>query len=126
MARTIRDSKIPDKALLRPFDVTKFGSEDDPCFGKLYSLSAEECLHCQDHEICGIVFANKMHGKRLEDERKNPTLDLEIDKLELAKDVKDMNKRLVGKGFGQVLRFRRIRQRFRISNEQIKIHLNGK
>ena len=125
MARTIRDSKVPDGKLLRPFDVAKFGGEDDPCFGKLYSLSAEECMVCGDHELCAIVFANKAHGKRIVAEKKNQNLDLEIDSLELQKDIKDLNKKLVGKGFGRVLRFRRLRQRFRIDDSQIKIILNG-
>ncbi len=124
--RKIRDSKVPEEALLRPFDVAKFGSEDDPCFGKLYSLSEEACLVCGDHEICAIVFANLAHTKRVENEKANPTLDLEIDKLELAKDIRGLNKVLVGKGFGRILRFRRLRQRFRINDEQIKIHLNGR
>jgi len=124
--RKIRDSKIPDEALLRPFDVTKFGSDDDPCFGKLYSLTAEECMVCGDHEICAIVFANSAHGKRITEEKKNQNLDLQIDKLELEKDVNDLNKRLVKNGFGRMLRFRRIRQRFRIDDKQIKIILNGR
>lgn len=124
--RKIRDSKIPDEALLKPFDVAKFGSDEDPCFGTLYSLTAEECLVCGDHELCAIVFANQAHVKRVKDEKKHPALDMEIDKLELAKDIQDLNKVLVGKGFGRMLRFRRLRQRFRIDDKQINIYLNGR
>jgi len=126
MARTIRDSKIPNDKLLRPFDVTKFGGDDDPCFGKLYSLTAEECMVCGDHELCAIVFANSAHVKRIKEEKKNQDLDMKIDKLELAKDIKDLDKRLMGKGFGKVLRYRRLRQRFNINNDQLKIYLNGR
>lgn len=124
--RKLRDSKIPDEALLTPIDVTKFGSDDDPCFGKLYSLTETECMHCGDNEFCAIVFANSAHKKRIDYETKHAVLDVDMDKLELVKDVKDFNKKLIAKEFGSMLRFRRMRQRFRITNEQIKTFLNGR
>ena len=61
MPRKERNSKIPKENLLVPFDVSKFGSEEDPCFGKAYDLSAPECQRCGDLEFCAIAFSQKQH-----------------------------------------------------------------
>jgi len=123
MARKPRDSKIPDAELLIPFDVAKFGSEDDPCFGKLYSLTEPECLHCGDNEFCGTVFANDANRKRIAQENKGTALDMEIDTLELEQDIKDYAEMLDDKGIVGLLKKVRLRQRFRLTDDKLKQYL---
>lgn len=63
-----------------PIDITKIGSTDDPCFGKLYDLSTEECRRCGDSELCALVFAQtKLKRQRAEMEKKNRYKDLELE-----------------------------------------------
>lgn len=124
MARTIRDSKIPKENFLVPIDVSKFGTEDDPCFAVLYSLSADECQICGDAELCSVVFANRANTKRIEYEKKNPVLDMEIDALEKEKDIKDYLSNLRDKGYKGLLVRKRLKQRFRISDEKIKTYIS--
>lgn len=84
--RRERDSEVPDKLLLQPLDLSKFGTENDPCFGKLYDLKADECQICGDFEICAVAFSQKLNGKRLKFEETNKMKDLE--EVELT-DVRD-------------------------------------
>lgn len=64
---------------LEPIDITKFGSEDDPCFGKLYNLSTKECKRCGDSELCGVIFSQNMNKVRKDIESKQRFKDLEMD-----------------------------------------------
>lgn len=79
--RKEREASVKPKALLTPLDFTKFGTDDDPCFGKLYDLSAPECKICGDQELCGVVFSQNMHivRKDIEDKSKFKDLDLPRD-----------------------------------------------
>lgn len=76
-SRKERITNFKDELLLRPFDVTKFGSDNDPCFGKKYDLSADECQECGDIELCAIAFSHKQTLLRLKKEEKFPMKDLE-------------------------------------------------
>jgi len=60
--RESRDTGIVKKTdLLNPLDITKFGTEDDPCFGKQYDLISSECKVCGDSAICQVVMSqNKL------------------------------------------------------------------
>jgi hypothetical protein len=94
--RFSRDSEVPGKILLTPFDVTKFGSEDDPCFGKLYSLSAIECTNCGDIEFCAVAFAQKQHLARAQAEKSQEILLTQVAEMELNKSIKAyINKKLL-------------------------------
>lgn len=94
--RKEREASVKPEALLKPFDFTKFGTEDDPCFGKLYDLSAPECKICGDQELCGVIFSQNMHSirKELEDKTKFKDLDLprDYDNLTIIKWVKQKRK----------------------------------
>jgi hypothetical protein len=92
-------NEIPDSFLKKPFDVMQFGSEDDPCFGKLYDLTTPECQACGDSEACSIVFLRELSRKRLAKESDNYNLDLEIDGLEFEKAIRDEYQRLRDKKF---------------------------
>ena len=76
--RKEREATVKKEALLKPLDFTKFGSEDDPCFGKLYDLSAPECKICGDQELCGVVFSQNMHTVRGNIENKSKFKDLDL------------------------------------------------
>ena len=58
--------KTDDVNLLKPIDITKFGSNDDPCFGKLYDLGADECKRCGDSELCSAVYS-RTSAKKIRD-----------------------------------------------------------
>ena len=70
--------KTPKVDLMEPINIAQFGTEDDPCFGKLYNLSTPECKRCGDSELCAIVMAQNNHTKRLEIEADTRFKDLEI------------------------------------------------
>lgn len=44
-----------------PLDFSKIGTEEDPCFGKGYSIKAEECKRCGDSQVCAIVTSQLLH-----------------------------------------------------------------
>ena len=54
------------------------GSNGDPCFGKNYDLSTEECKICGDSELCCIKFSNSLGKTRKELEKENNYKDLDI------------------------------------------------
>jgi hypothetical protein len=85
--RSSRNSGVLPEELLVPFDVSKFGGADDPCFGKEYDLTTDECQSCGDVEVCSIAFVRTLGKKRLEYEQELPMRDLEIDKLEMSSEV---------------------------------------
>lgn len=70
-----KTTDIPN--LLQPFDITKFGTDEDPCFGKLNDPKAPECQRCGDFEFCSIVMAQNLAQKRIKVEKKNEFKDLE-------------------------------------------------
>ena len=63
--------------MLQPIDVTIFGTKDDPCFGKLYDITAEECKICGDCELCSIVNAQNLKKQRLKIEANTILKDME-------------------------------------------------
>ena len=64
--------------LMEPINITQFGTDDDPCFGKEYNLSTPECKRCGDSELCAIVMGQNNHIKRKTIEDNNRFKDLEI------------------------------------------------
>lgn len=67
---------------LKPIDITAFGTDSDPCFGKLYNPSTEECRRCGDSELCAVIFAQKMKKERTKEKATTRFKDeeLEVDK----------------------------------------------
>lgn len=65
MARKSRKDIKPETVdVMVPLDITKLGSDEDPCFGKLYDLSTDECQRCGDSEFCSIKMSQTMNIKR--------------------------------------------------------------
>lgn len=48
----------------QPLKIDEYGTDKDPCFGKLHDLKAAECKRCGDAEICSIVFSQKIQITR--------------------------------------------------------------
>jgi hypothetical protein len=98
--RESRDSKISPEAYLKPFDVTKFGGEEDPCFGKEYDLTAPECGICGDIEACSIAFMHNTTRVRTQLEAENKYKDLEEADMIRKKRIRDFVKSKRMKGWG--------------------------
>lgn len=69
---------MKEEDILKPIDINSIGSNGDPCFGKGYDLSTEECKQCGDSELCCLKFANLMGKTRKQLEEENQFKDLEI------------------------------------------------
>ena len=54
---------------LVPIDIDSIGSNGDPCFGKGYDLTTNECKMCGDSELCCIKFAAALGKTRKELEK---------------------------------------------------------
>lgn len=69
--RKSREVLVADESngdfLLRGFDAKKFGSVDDPCFGKLYKMSTQECSNCGDSEFCSVVYSRSIMNSKKSD-----------------------------------------------------------
>lgn len=81
-------NKEQKKDFSKPLDVYKLGSEEDPCFGKLHDLKAEECQECGDSEFCVIVMAQNLHKKRIDIEAQQKFLDIEESDIKQTTDKK--------------------------------------
>ena len=80
MAKSRKSREKPSikaQEFLEPIDVTQFGTDNDPCFGKLYNLAEPECKRCGDSALCGIVFGQNQNLERKQIESKNRFKDLE-------------------------------------------------
>lgn len=63
--------------ILTPIKLSDLGSENDPCFGKLYDLTTSECKMCGDSELCCIKTADFLGKTRKELEKENDYKDLD-------------------------------------------------
>lgn len=84
-----KDKRKPRKEvnvdMFTPIDITMIGSEKDPCFGKLYDLSTNECRMCGDNARCAIVTGQNQLLHRRDIESKNRFKDIEIANKESVK-----------------------------------------
>jgi len=107
--------------LLTPFDVRQLGTDDDPCFGKLYDLKAEECKVCGDIEVCAIAFSQKLTLKRLEIESEGSFKDLDEAKFRSGDNgVKQFVVGEIIKGTPKIIIIREGMKKFNVSREIIK------
>jgi hypothetical protein len=117
--RKTRDEiEISDSKMLKPLDIETFGSDKDPCFGKLYDLTTPECKRCGDSEICAIVFSQKMNSTREKVEKNNRFKDLELETP--VKDIEDYIKGLKKKGYKESKIIRLTKKKFDISRKTVK------
>lgn len=124
--RIMRDTEEKPDLLIKPFDLTKFGTKDDPCFGKFFDLSAEECRQCGDSELCAIALAQNQIKKRKEIESKESFKDME----DAEQDIKEKNiqkyiRKKVKKGLTVIRAMKRASKKYDIPLHRIKeIHKN--
>lgn len=95
--------QLPDlsnQPILQPLqNLEDLGTDNDPCFGKNYNLSTNECKMCGDSELCAICFAQKLNKTRAEIEQESHFKDLE--KLIDIKGVKKYMRGLIRKGISR-------------------------
>lgn len=82
--------------ILSPIKLSELGSDNDPCFGKLYDLTTSECKMCGDSELCSIKTAEFLGKTRKELEQANQYKDL--DNLVDKKGAKKYFRQLKRKG----------------------------
>lgn len=113
--REPRDSNIPKEAYLKPFDITKMGGPDDPCFGKEYDLSAPECGMCGDIEACSIAMMHNSTRIRTELEADNKFKDLEEADLIRKARVKEFIKQKRAQGWGDTKILAKLKSQFSLT-----------
>lgn len=119
--REPRDSGIKKKVLLTPFDVTKFGGPEDPCFGRELDLNADECQICGDVEICQIAMMQGAHAVRLQLEKENTYKDQEeVEMVELEEARQFVNEKVLA-GWGNTRIKVVLQKKFKtLTKQQIK------
>lgn len=94
-----KKKNLPDLSkqdILEPItNLENLGSDNDPCFGKEFDLTTDECKMCGDAELCSICFAQKLNKIRSEIEEESHFKDLE--KLIDIKSVKKYMRSLIRK-----------------------------
>lgn len=118
-----RDSKVPAKDLLKPFDVTKFGSEDDPCFGKHHDLNSDECQICGDVEICGIATMQSQLTMRQLLEKENKYKDLEEAEMIRTAEIKAFIEARRKRGVSDAVIRAKLKSQFKLTYGQTKLYL---
>lgn len=114
-ARQPRDSGVPKEAYLKPFDITKLGSEEDPCFGQLYDLNAPECGVCGDIEACSIAMMHNSTRIRTQLETENKYKDLEEADMIRKKRIKEYIQNKRGKGWGDTKILAKLKRHFNLT-----------
>lgn len=111
--------------IMKPIDISKLGTKDDPCFGKHYDLKAEECQRCGDHEFCSIVMAQELHKRRDRIEKDNDYLDV-IEEIQETKDsisrvkLKKAIKSRILKGFSFIKTYKSLDRKFMVDKEEVR------
>ena len=118
MAKKQEIIKLPDHDPLKPVDLTKLGSNQDPCFGKCYDLSTKECKLCGDSELCAIKMAQVLKITRKELEEKNNYKDIDV--LEDIKGIKKYIRSMKRKGLKRKEIITKASEKFEVPIESIK------
>lgn len=126
MPRRSRNRTIAPSAFLTPIDIRLFGDEEkDPCFGKLFDLTAAECQACGDSEFCSVVMAHRLNQKRIASEKAdNTNLDLEFSNLKLEVSVKEFIDQSRKSGVSRLLSIKRASDKFKLPKDKIKSIIN--
>ena len=76
MAKKKKNKKAEEVNLLKPVNIYELGTDKDPCFGKHYDLTTDECKRCGDSELCAIATSQKLNGVREKIEKENEFKDI--------------------------------------------------
>ncbi len=118
-----RDSKVPTKDLLRPFDVSKFGGDEDPCFGKHHDLNSDECQVCGDVEICAIATMQSQMSMRALLEKDNKYKDLEEAEMIRNQEIKAFIKERRDRGVSDATIRIKLKSAFKLTYPQTKLYI---
>jgi len=105
--------------ILKPIDINTIGSNDDPCFGKGYDLSTNECKQCGDSELCCMKFAASLGKTRKQLEQENQYKDLEV--LVDEKAVKKTIRALKRKGDEKKTIIDKLQAKYELSHKQARV-----
>lgn len=97
-ARNKAINKVDTTKPLIGIDLFKLGSENDPCFGKLYDPKDDICRRCGDIEVCAIAYSQNNHKLRKKAETTFTAMDMEemeIDKMSDTLKAKKLIRRLI-------------------------------
>lgn len=104
-----------------PIDILKFGTDEDPCFGKLHDLTEDACKRCGDSTLCAIVCDQVTKGLRQEAESNNRFKDLEIDKPNVdEKEIKKFIKTKLKEGTISLVITKKVVQKYKLTKEEAK------
>lgn len=109
--------------LLKPIDIFKLGTDEDPCFGKLFSLTHPTCRRCGDNELCQAVMAQNLHKTRKEIEDKHAFKDLEQpyeDPKEMHFEMKRWMTKKISMGVAESTIIRRAVKRYDVTKGEAK------
>jgi len=122
MKRISREEIDPkDHNLMEPLiDLTKLGTEDDPCFGKLHDLNAPECIRCGDNEFCQIVKSQRQHLLRAKESETTTFLDEEEATIVTNQELQDFVKRSVKKNKSDSFILRLGKKKYSGTEEEIQ------
>lgn len=117
--------KVDTTKPLTPIELTKLGTEDDPCFGKHFDLTADECKICGDCNVCSIVFNATTEKKRDKVEKEHRFKDLELEGKKKDKHLKETKesklvKRLLEKGMPTIKIVKRLVSKFEMDKAKAK------
>lgn len=122
--RKIRDKiEVSEAEMLKPLDIEKFGSKNDPCFGKLYNLGTKECKRCGDSEICGSVFSQYLNKERKNIESTTRFKDIELSPAQ--RDVHNYIKKLKKKDYKDSKVIRLVKRMFRLNRDEVLKYMNN-
>lgn len=113
-------NKTEDIDLMEPIDITQFGTDQDPCFGKEYNLSTPECKRCGDSELCAIVMGQNNHIKREKIEAEGRFKDLEIAKSDSNPALENWVKTKISEGLTRSEIISKAKNTFGSTRKEIK------
>lgn len=103
---------------LEPFDLSKIGTDKDPCFGKGYNLTTKECRMCGDSELCCLKMSQTLGKTRKQLEDENHYKDLEV--LEDVKAIKKYIRNLKRKGFDRKEIVNKTSKKYEVPSKMIR------
>ena len=109
--------------LLEPLDIYKYGSDEDPCFGKLHDITAKECQMCGDAEFCAIVMSQNLTKGRIEIEANQRFKDIEEADMVLVKKrekAKELIQEYEDQGMNGIKIRLRIAKELNLPKEEVK------
>ena len=117
-----KEKMLPDLTKqdpLEPIDITRLGTNGDPCFGKEYNLATKECKMCGDSELCAFKMSQVLKITRKELEEKNHYKDL--DTLEDVEGIKKYMRSLKRKGLTRKEIVSKCNTKFEVPKKDLRI-----